>query len=69
MTEGGSISQRLALRVMQFGVIAVVLVALPYKQFDLDRFFVPKELVLHATAFVALLLCALGARRWPLARP
>ena len=68
MTEGSPISERVALRVMQFGAIAVVLAALPYKQFDLDRFFIPKELVLHATSFVAVLLCAFSARRWPLAR-
>ena len=68
MRAGGLINERLALRVMQFGAIAVVLAALPYKQFDLDRFFVPKELVLHATAFVAVLLCAVRAQRWPLAR-
>src|SRR6476661_7629556 len=55
-------SERLALHLVQLGVIAVVLVALPYKTFDLDRFFVPKELVLHATAAGAALLC-LGSRR------
>ena len=68
MTAGGLINERLALRVMQVGAIAVVLAALPYKSFDLDRFFVPKELVLHVTAFVAVVLCALRASRWPLAR-
>ena len=35
------------------GAFAVVLVSLPYKAFDLDRFFVPKELALHATAAVS----------------
>jgi hypothetical protein len=35
------------------GALAVVLVALPYKAFDLDRYFVPKELVLHLTALLA----------------
>jgi len=34
------------------GAFAVVLLALPYKAFDLDRFFVPKELALHITAAV-----------------
>ena len=49
-------AERLALRVVQVGAIAVVLVASVHRLFDLDRFFVPKELVLHATALVAGLL-------------
>jgi O-antigen ligase len=48
---------RLTLHVLQLGAIAVVLAALPYKAFDLDRYFVPKELVLllcaAITAFVS----------------
>src|SRR5690349_20885647 len=44
---------RIALRVLQIGSIAVVLASLPYKAFDLDRSFVPKELVLHVCAVVA----------------
>ena len=59
---------RLALRVLQAGALLVVLAALPYKQFDLDRFFVPKELILHATALLASLVCLLQARRLGLAR-
>lgn len=55
--------ERLALHLVQLGVIVVVLIALPYKTFDLDRFFVPKELVLHATAVGAALLCLGGKRR------
>lgn len=43
------------------GAFSVVLVSLPYKAFDLDRFFVPKELALHATA--ALTGLTLLARR------
>ena len=44
--------------VLQIGAVAVVLAALPYKLFELDRYFVPKELVLHVVALVvgALLL-------------
>jgi O-antigen ligase len=34
------------------GVIASMLVALSFKVFELDRYFVPKELVLNAAAFV-----------------
>jgi O-antigen ligase len=49
-------AQRLALRVVQAGAIAVVLVATTHRLFDLDRFFVPKELVLHVTALLAGLL-------------
>src|SRR5579862_2853063 len=48
--------ERAAMRVVQAGAIAVVLAALPYKTFDLDRYFVPKELVLGLTATAAALL-------------
>jgi O-antigen ligase len=41
-----------ALRALQLGALLVVLAAARYKLFELDRFFVPKELVLHATAAV-----------------
>lgn len=43
---------------LQIGAIAVAMAALPYKLFELDRYFVPKELVLHviALAIGALLL-------------
>ena len=60
--------ERAALLVLQAGAIAVVLAASPYKAFELDRFFVPKELVLHATALMATLLCLLRARRIGLGR-
>lgn len=63
-----TIGTRLALRVLQLGAIAVVLAAAPYKQFDLDRFFVPKELALHVTALLATLLVGLRLRRIALAR-
>src|SRR5690349_24433790 len=59
---------RIALRVLQLGALLVVLAALPYKQFDLDRFFVPKELVLHAAALLATLALLVQARRLSLAR-
>src|SRR4051812_16916415 len=55
--------ERLALHLVQLGLVLIVLIALPYKTFDLDRFFVPKELVLHATAMLAALLCLSGRRR------
>jgi O-antigen ligase len=42
-----------ALRVLQVGAIVVVVAAIAHSSFDLDRFLVPKELVLHLTAVVA----------------
>ena len=41
------------LRIVQLGAIAVVLAVTPREAFDLDRFLVPKEIVLHATALIA----------------
>jgi O-antigen ligase len=44
---------------LQLGVVLAVVVALPYKLFELDRYFVPKELVLHVVALIiAVLLLA-----------
>src|SRR5438270_405219 len=48
---------RFALYVLQLGALAVVLAALPYKAFDLDRYFMPKELVLVVCAAVAAINC------------
>jgi len=53
---------RLALYVLQIGAVAIVLAALPYKAFDLDRYFMPKELVLLVCASVAAINC-IGQRR------
>lgn len=55
--------ERIALLLLQLGAIAIVLAALPYKSFDLDRFFVLKELILHVTAIGAALLLLAGRRR------
>ena len=41
---------------LQAGVILVVVVALPYKIFELDRYFVPKELVLNVAALLIAVL-------------
>lgn len=49
-------TNRLALRILQIGAISVVLVVTTLHAFDLDRFFVPKELVLHLSAALAGLL-------------
>jgi len=55
-------TDRVVRLVIQAGVILVVIVALPYKLFELDRFFVPKELVLHAAALIVALMLV-GRRR------
>ncbi len=55
-------AERLSLRILQIGALAVVLASSAYTSFDLDRFLVPKELALHVTAALAGLL-ALGAIR------
>ena len=68
MNARAALRERAALRVLQAGAVGVVLAAAPYKLFDLDRFFVPKELVLHVTAMLAALLCLSRARRLGLAR-
>ena len=52
------VADRRPLRILQFGAIAVVLAATPYKAFDLDRYFVPKELVLLLCAAAASLFVA-----------
>jgi O-antigen ligase len=54
--------------VIVVAAFAVVLAAAPYKLFDLDRFFVPKELVLNAAALIAALLVLRRAREIALAR-
>ena len=54
--------------IIGLGAVAVSLAALPYKAFDLDRFFVPKELVLHAVAVIAALAVLSSARRLTLTR-
>lgn len=50
------------------GALASVLVVVPYRSFDLDRFFVPKELALHAAALVAGLAALASAQRVALSR-
>ncbi|MEP0546629.1 MAG: O-antigen ligase family protein [Rhodothermales bacterium] len=60
--------ERAALRVLQLGALASVLLVVPYEPFELDRFFVPKEFVLHVTAALAGLLTLGAARRWRFAR-
>ena len=59
-----SAADRIALSTIIVGAFVVVLLSLPYKAFDLDRFFVPKELALHATAAITGLI-ALARRPRP----
>ncbi|CAN5323486.1 hypothetical protein BH23GEM2_BH23GEM2_25710 [soil metagenome] len=47
---------RIAQLILQLGLLGVVVAVLPYKLFELDRYFVPKELVLHAVALLVTLL-------------
>ena len=60
--------RRVATRILQAGAIAVVLAAAPYKTFELDRFFVPKEVLLSVTAGLIALLCIARARRLSFSR-
>jgi O-antigen ligase len=53
---------------MQAGALATVLLAAPYKVFDLDRYFVPKELALVVTATLAGALALVAVRRVALTR-
>src|SRR5262245_34543103 len=55
--------ERVALLILSLGALAVVLAAAPYKTFDLDRYFVSKELVLHVAAVVGAFLCISRCRR------
>src|ERR1700682_1881194 len=55
-------ADRIIRALLQLGVLLAVVVALPYKLFELDRYFVPKELVLHATALIVAVFL-LGRRR------
>ncbi len=63
-----STAGRGGLRALQAGAIGIVLAASTYKLFELDRYFVPKELALHLTALVAIVACVRGARRLELTR-
>jgi O-antigen ligase len=62
------VANRATLIVLQLGAIGVVLAVSPYKNFELDRFFIPKELVLHLTALFAALLCVWRMRTFALDR-
>jgi O-antigen ligase len=53
---------RLSLRILQAGAIAVVIAVSTFHAFELDRFFVAKELVLHIAAVLAALFAWRGLR-------
>ena len=63
-----TLAERVALMLVQVGAFAIVLAAVPYKIFELDRHLVPKELVLHIVAVLSAILCLLGRKRLELAR-
>lgn len=67
-TSPRSTPDLIATRLLQAGALAVVLMSAPYKAFDLDRFFVPKELALAVVALVIGAICASRARRLALTR-
>ena len=56
-------AMRAAGMVIQVASLAIVLAALPYPIFQLDRYTFPKELVLGVAALAASLLCLSSARR------
>ena len=56
-------TSRIAVLVIQVAGFAVVLAALPYPIFELDRYTLPKELVLTTAALAASLVCLSSARR------
>lgn len=47
-----TLTDRAAKIFLVLGFVAVILVALAYKPFELDRYFVPKELALHIVALI-----------------
>lgn len=61
-------SERIAVRILQLGAVAVVLAATTHRSFDLDRFLMPKEIVLHATAALAALFAIGAIRRMTITR-
>ncbi len=61
--ETSALTALLVVLLVGAGAVGVGLVAAPYKSFDLDRFFVPKELVLHLTALLVALPLVVRRRR------
>jgi hypothetical protein len=63
LVVGATRAERLGLCTLQLGAIVVVLAAAGYRSFELDRFFVPKELTLHLTALLGGLFAIRAFRR------
>jgi hypothetical protein len=63
LAADASATTRLAAVVIQGAAFVIVLAALPYPVFELDRYTFPKELVLSVAALAATLLCLASARR------
>ena len=61
-------AERLAALLLIVGAFAVVLIVVPFRAFELDRFFLPKEMLLHATALVVALLVIPGRKEWTWSR-
>jgi O-antigen ligase len=62
------VSSRLSLRILQLGAIAVIVAVSTFHAFELDRFFVAKELVLHVAAVLAALCAWHGLRSLEMTR-
>lgn len=56
--------RRASTLVIQLGLFAVVLAALPFRLFELDRYFVPKEAAMHAAALLLAAGMVARGRRW-----
>lgn len=67
-TPARAVGDWIVLVALGAGALACVLLVVPYRSFDLDRFFAPKEVALHAAAFVAGTAALLTARRFAMAR-
>ena len=55
-------ADRIAGVLLGAGLVAVALAAYPHKMFELDRYFVAKELVLHLVALLCLLIVLVRRR-------
>src|SRR5678815_5151207 len=58
-----TLTDRAAKLFLVLGFVAVIVVALAYKPFELDRYFVPKELALNIVALICGIALFLHRRR------
>ncbi len=65
-TGSPSGADRSLIALLGLGALACVLVVLPYRSFDLDRFLVPKELALHLTVLLTGVIAAWRTREFRL---